>query len=1182
MFIPAAQSAYRTLRKTQPRVGLYYLFKNGYSSKVEYKPIRSVLVANRGEIAIRVFRACTELGIKSVAVYSEQDKMHMHRQKADESYMVGKGLPPVEAYLSIPEIIRVCKENDIDAVHPGYGFLSERSDFAQAVIDAGLRFIGPSPKVVQNMGDKVAARVAAIEAGVPIVPGTDGPVTSKEEALEFCKKNGLPVIFKAAYGGGGRGMRVVRKMEEVEENFERASSEAKSAFGNGAMFIEKFIERPRHIEVQLLGDKAGNVVHLYERDCSVQRRHQKVVEIAPAPRLPPEIRDKMTEAAVRLAKHVGYENAGTVEFLCDESCGNFYFIEVNARLQVEHTVTEEITGIDLVQSQIRIAEGMTLPELGYTQDKIQPRGYAIQCRVTTEDPANDFQPNTGRLEVFRSGEGMGIRLDSASAYAGAIISPYYDSLLVKVISHASDLQSSASKMNRALREFRIRGVKTNIPFLLNVLENQKFLHGVLDTYFIDEHPQLFKFRPTLNRAQKLLNYLGEVLVNGAQTPLATTLKPAVVTPHVPEVPLVTEPPKGLREILVTKGPEAFAKEVRSQKNLLLMDTTFRDAHQSLLATRVRSHDLLKISPYVAHKFNNLYSLENWGGATFDVALRFLHECPWERLEEMRKRIPNIPFQMLLRGANAVGYTSYPDNVVYKFCELAVQTGMDIFRVFDSLNYLPNLILGMDAAGKAGGVVEAAISYTGDVGDPTRTKYDLKYYTNLADELVKAGTHVLCIKDMAGLLKPESARLLVTAIRDKHPDVPIHIHTHDTSGAGVASMLACAQAGADVVDVAVDSMSGMTSQPSMGAVVASLQGTPLDTNIDLRTVSEYSAYWEQTRTLYGPFECTTTMRSGNADVYLNEIPGGQYTNLQFQAFSLGLGDFFEDVKKAYREANLLLGDIIKVTPSSKVVGDLAQFMVQNSLTADQVLEKAEELSFPKSVVEYLQGSIGIPHGGFPEPLRSRVLKDMPRIEGRPGEQLEPLDLDKLKKDLKESHSSITDRDVMSAALYPQVTNEYLVFRDRYGPVDKLDTRIFLTGPKVGEEFDVSLEKGKTLSVKALAVSADLKPNGIREVFFELNGQLRAVHILDKEAVKEIHVHPKANKANKSEVGAPMPGTVIDIRVNVGDKVEKGQPLVVLSAMKMEMVVQAPVAGVVKKLEIANGTKLEGDDLIMIIE
>ncbi|XP_055854141.1 pyruvate carboxylase, mitochondrial isoform X2 [Episyrphus balteatus] len=1180
MFLPVAQNAFQTLRRS-PRVRVWLINKNGFSSQVEYKPIRSVLVANRGEIAIRVFRACTELGIKSVAIYSEQDKMHMHRQKADESYIVGKGLPPVEAYLNIPEIIRVCKENDVDAVHPGYGFLSERSDFAQSVIDAGLRFIGPSPKVVQQMGDKVAARVAAIEAGVPIVPGTDGPVTTKEEALEFCKKHGLPVIFKAAYGGGGRGMRVVRKMDEVEEMFQRASSEAKAAFGNGAMFIEKFIERPRHIEVQLLGDKAGNVVHLYERDCSVQRRHQKVVEIAPAPRLPVEVRNKMTDAAVRLAKHVGYENAGTVEFLCDET-GNFYFIEVNARLQVEHTVTEEITGIDLVQSQIRVAEGMTLPELGYTQENIKPRGYAIQCRVTTEDPANDFQPSTGRLEVFRSGEGMGIRLDSASAFAGAIISPYYDSLLVKVISHASDLQSSASKMNRALREFRIRGVKTNIPFLLNVLENQKFLHGVLDTYFIDEHPELFKFRVSHNRAQKLLNYVGEVLVNGPQTPLATSLKPANVDPHVPTVPLVTEPPKGLRDILKSQGPEAFAKEVRSRKNLLLMDTTFRDAHQSLLATRVRSHDLLKISPYVAHKFNNLYALENWGGATFDVALRFLHECPWERLEDMRKQIPNIPFQMLLRGANAVGYTNYPDNVVFKFCELAVQTGMDIFRVFDSLNYLPNLILGMEAAGKAGGVVEAAISYSGDVSDPTKTKYDLKYYTNLADELVKAGTHVLSIKDMAGLLKPAAAKLLITAIRDRHPDIPIHIHTHDTSGAGVASMLACAQAGADVVDVAVDSMSGMTSQPSMGAVVASLQGTPLDTGMDLRDVSEYSAYWEQTRTLYAPFECTTTMKSGNADVYLNEIPGGQYTNLQFQAYSLGLGDFFEDVKKAYREANLLLGDIIKVTPSSKVVGDLAQFMVQNKLNAEQLTEKAEELSFPKSVVEFLQGAIGTPYGGFPEPLRSRVLKDMPRIEGRPGEQLAPLDFNKLKSELKESHPLINDRDVMSAALYPQVTADYLNFREDFGPVDKLNTRVFLTGPKVGEEFEVTIEKGKTLSVKTLAMAEDLTPNGEREVFFEMNGQLRSVFIRDKEAVKELHIHPKANKGNKNEVGAPMPGTVIDVRVKEGDKVEKGQPLVVLSAMKMEMVVQAPKAGTVKKLHIENNMKLEGDDLLVVIE
>ncbi|XP_026332581.1 pyruvate carboxylase, mitochondrial isoform X2 [Hyposmocoma kahamanoa] len=1165
---------------------------------VEYKPIRSVLVANRGEIAIRVFRACTELGIRSVAIYSEQDRLQMHRQKADESYLVGKGLAPVEAYLSVPEIIRVAKENDVDAIHPGYGLLSERSDFAQAVINAGLRFIGPSPAVVQQMGDKVAARKAAIEAKVPIVPGTDGPITTKQEALEFCKKHGLPVIFKAAYGGGGRGMRVVREMSEVESSFERASSEALGAFGNGSMFIERFIERPRHIEVQLLGDKAGNVVHLYERDCSVQRRHQKVVEIAPAPRLDPEVRKQMVDCAVHLARHVGYENAGTVEFLLDDK-GNFYFIEVNARLQVEHTITEEVTGVDLVQSQIRVAEGMTLPELGLTQDNIKAQGYAIQCRVTTEDPANNFQPSTGRIEVFRSGEGMGIRLDSASTYAGAVISPYYDSLLVKVISHAQDLSASAAKMNRALREFRIRGVKTNIPFLLNVLENQKFLNGVLDTYFIDEHPQLFMFKQSQNRAQKILNYLGFVLVNGPATPLATNIPPSDVQPYIPPVPLdlspeairrqeltgentAVQPPKGYKQILNEGGPEAFAKAVRRNKGLLLMDTTYRDAHQSLLATRVRTHDLLAVSPYVAHNFSNLYSLENWGGATFDVALRFLHECPWERLEDMRRMIPNIPFQMLLRGANAVGYTNYPDNAVYKFCDMAVKAGMDVFRVFDSLNYLPNLIIGMDAAGKAGGVVEAAISYTGDVSDPNKKKYDLKYYLNLADELVKAGTHVLAIKDMAGLLRPQAAKLLITAIRDKHPDVPIHVHTHDTSGAGVASMLACAEAGADVVDVAVDSMSGLTSQPSMGALVASLQGTPLDTKIPLTTVSEYSAYWEQARTLYGPFECTATMKSGNADVYLNEIPGGQYTNLQFQAFSLGLGSQFEEVKKAYREANLLLGDIIKVTPSSKVVGDLAQFMVQNKLTAKDIEAKAEELSFPKSVVEYLQGAIGIPHGGFPEPLRSKVLKDMKRIEGRPGQELPPLDFEKLKKDLSETYPSVTDQDVMSAAMYPQVANDFFRIRDKYGPVKHLDTKTFLVGPTVGETIEVHLERGKTLDIKTLAVSDEMTAAGEREVFFELNGQLRSVFIRDENASKEMKIHPKAVKGDKNQVGAPMPGTVLTIKVKEGDKVEKGHPIAVLSAMKMEMIVQAPKAGVIQSVVITNGQKLEGDDLICTIE
>ncbi|XP_047534289.1 pyruvate carboxylase, mitochondrial isoform X1 [Vanessa atalanta] len=1173
------------------------------SKTIDYKPIRSVLVANRGEIAIRVFRACTELGIRSVAIYSEQDRLQMHRQKADESYVVGKGLPPVEAYLSIPEIIRVAKENDVDAVHPGYGLLSERSDFADAVLKAGLRFIGPSPQVVQQMGDKVAARAAAIEAKVPIVAGTDGPITTKEEALEFCKQHGLPVIFKAAYGGGGRGMRVVREMSEVASSFERASSEALGAFGNGSMFIERFIERPRHIEVQLLGDKAGNVVHLYERDCSVQRRHQKVVEIAPAPGLDPETRQRMTDCAVHLARHVGYENAGTVEFLLDDK-GNFYFIEVNARLQVEHTITEEVTGIDLVQSQIRVAEGMTLPEMGLTQDKIKAEGFAIQCRVTTEDPANNFQPSTGRIEVFRSGEGMGIRLDSASTYAGAIISPYYDSLLVKVISHAQDLAASAAKMNRALREFRIRGVKTNIPFLLNVLENQKFLNGAVDTYFIDENPQLFMFKASQNRAQKILNYLGQVLVNGPATPLATSIPPSDVKPYIPPVPLVrsghdlspeaikrqemtgentaVKPPKGFKEILTEGGPEAFAKAVRQNKGLLLMDTTFRDAHQSLLATRVRTHDLLAVAPYVAHNLHNLYSLENWGGATFDVALRFLHECPWERLEDMRRMIPNVPFQMLLRGANAVGYTNYPDNVVFEFCDMAVKAGMDIFRVFDSLNYLPNLILGMEAAGKAGGVVEAAISYTGDVSDPSKKKYDLKYYLNLADELVKAGTHVLGIKDMAGLLKPQAAEMLISAIRAAHPAVPIHVHTHDTSGAGVAAMLACARAGADVVDAAVDSMSGLTSQPSMGALVASLQGTPLDTGIPLQTVSEYSAYWEQARTLYGPFECTATMKSGNADVYLNEIPGGQYTNLQFQAFSLGLGSQFEEVKKAYREANLLLGDIIKVTPSSKVVGDLAQFMVQNKLTASEITARAEELSFPKSVVEFFQGAIGIPYGGFPEPLRSKILKDMPRIEGRPGQELPPLDFSKLKQELQETYPGVTDQDVMSAAMYPQVANDFFRIRDKYGPVKHLDTKTFLVGPTVGETIEVKIERGKTLDIKTLAISDEMTAAGEREVFFELNGQLRSVFIRDDQASKEMKIHPKAVKGDKNQVGAPMPGTVLTIKVKEGDKVDKGQPIAVLSAMKMEMIVQAPRAGTIVSVAITNGQKLEGDDLICTIE
>ncbi|XP_078484659.1 pyruvate carboxylase, mitochondrial isoform X1 [Ciona intestinalis] len=1149
------------------------------------KPINKVLVANRGEIAIRVFRACTELGIRTVAVYSEQDTQHMHRQKADESYLIGKGLKPVDAYLHIPEIIATAKDVGVDAIHPGYGFLSERSDFAHACVQAGIKFIGPTPDVVQQMGDKVAARKIAIAAGVPVVPGTDEPVTTLDEAKSFVQKYGFPVIFKAAYGGGGRGMRFVNQMSELEDNFNRAVSEAEKAFGNGSMFIERYLEGPRHIEVQILGDQLGNMVHLYERDCSIQRRYQKVVELAPAFNLPIGLRRILADDALKIAKYVNYENAGTVEFLLDAQ-GRHYFIEVNSRLQVEHTITEQITGVDLVQSQIRLAEGYTLPDLGLTQEKIQVNGCAIQCRVTTEDPAHDFRPDTGRIEVFRSGEGMGIRLDSASAFAGAIVSPYYDSLLVKVISHAGDMPSAAKKMHRALREFRIRGVKTNIPFLLNVIQDETFLHGTITTQFIDNNPQLFKMQPSQNRAGRLMRYLAQVLVNGPSTPLPTSNKPPYNEPQLPELPAgwASNHPRGWRNVLLENGPEEFAKSIRQHKGLLLTDTTMRDAHQSLLATRVRTYDLARIAPFVSQQLNGLFSLENWGGATFDVALRFLHECPWERLRTLRQLIPNIPFQMLLRGANGVGYTTYPDNVVKKFCELAVANGMDIFRIFDSMNYVPNMKLGMEAVAEAGGVVEAAISYTGDVSDSSRlTKYDLSYYIGLADELVEIGAHILCIKDMAGLLKPQAAKILISELRERHPDLPLHVHTHDTSGAGVASMLAAAEAGADIIDGAIDSMSGMTSQPSIGALVTSCERTHLDTGIQLSNLSKYNEYWEQVRHLYAPFECTVTMKSGDSSVYKHEIPGGQYTNLHFQAHLMGLGSQFSKIKERYIEANRLFGDLIKVTPSSKVVGDMAQFMVQNNLSADDVMERADELSLPQSVIDMMKGLIGYPPGGFPEPLRSKILRGESPIEGRPGESLPALDFESLKDEMIKEHGSfVTDEDVMSAAMYPKVTNDYLHHYAEFGPVDKLDTPRFLIGPKIADEFKVTLEPGKTLHIKPLAVG-DLKPEtGEREVFMELNGQLRTVAVKDNEAMKEMHFHPKARVGVKGSIGCPMPGDILEVKVQVGDEVTKGQPLLVVSAMKMEMVVAATMDGVITQVEVTKGMHVEGDDLLVEIE
>eukprot|EP00126_Sphaerothecum_destruens_P000010 Sdes_comp10015_c0_seq1m1598 len=1162
-----------------------HLLLRNYSSQASSKHVVSkitkILVANRGEIAIRIFRAANEMGIKTVAIYSREDSGSMHRAKADESYTLGKGLSPVGAYLNIAEIIQIALENNVDAIHPGYGFLSERADFAKAVNDAGIVFIGPKPTVVHQMGNKTAARNMAIANQVPVIPGTAEGVTTFEEVKEFCREHGFPVILKAAYGGGGRGMRVVRSEKEVEDNFNLATSEAVSAFGNGAMFIEKYLENPRHIEVQILGDIHGNVIHLFERDCSVQRRHQKVVEIAPAPKISDHLRNQLTSDAVKLCKAAGYSNAGTVEFLVDEN-GKHFFIEVNARLQVEHTVTEEVTGVDLVQAQIRLAEGASLPELGLDQSNITLKAHSIQCRVTTENPENGFQPDSGRLEVFRAGEGMGIRLDTGAGFPGAVISPYYDSLLVKICGTGMTHELAAKKLHRALTEFRVRGVNTNIPFLLNVLKNKDFLAGNITTRFIETNPKLLTALQGRNRGQRLLKYLGQVRVNGPVTPLGTSLKPSKMAPLVP-LGLTVKPQDGLRSILLQEGPQGFAAHVRNHPGLLLTDTTMRDAHQSLLATRVRTYDLKNISPFSALAFKNCYSLEMWGGATFDVALRFLYECPWDRLEALRQMIPNIPFQMLLRGANAVGYTTYPDNAVFKFCQLAKDRGMDIFRVFDSLNYLPNLQLGIDAAGASGAVVEAAISYSGDITNPKKQKYNLEYYLTLADELVKAGAHVLCVKDMAGLLKPDAASLLVSSLRREHPQVPIHIHTHDTSGVGVASMLSAAHAGADVVDVAVDSMSGMTSQPSMGSVVASLENTKLDTGISLEAVSQVSTYWEQIRGQYAPFECTQTMKSGSSDVFEHEIPGGQYTNLHFQAFSLGLADRWPEIRKSYIVANRLLGDIIKVTPSSKVVGDLAQFMVQNKLDETNILQRADELSFPSSVIEYFQGMIGQPPGGFPEPLRSKVLKGKKRIEGRPGESLPPLDFQEIQKDLESRYgsSSIRDVDIMSYIMYPKVFEMYMDTRSQYSSgLTALPSHVFFCGLEPGEEVVVEIEKGKNLDIKLKAVG-DLDKTGHREVFFELNRQPRTIYVLDSTAKQHIHVKEKATK-DKGSVGAPMPGTIIKHRVKVGDVIVKGDPLVVMSAMKMETIVTAPIAGKVKRIPSSVGDDMAGGDLLVEIE
>ncbi|KAG4426742.1 hypothetical protein IFR04_000173 [Cadophora malorum] len=1146
--------------------------------------LKKILVANRGEIPIRIFRTAHELSLQTVAVFSYEDRLSMHRQKADEAYVIGKRgqYTPVGAYLAGDEIIKIALQHGVQMIHPGYGFLSENAEFARNVEKAGLIFVGPSPEVIDSLGDKVSARTLAIKAGVPVVPGTEGAVDKFEDVKKFTDEYGFPIIIKAAYGGGGRGMRVVREQKDLEDSFQRATSEAKSAFGNGTVFVERFLDKPKHIEVQLLGDNHGNIVHLYERDCSVQRRHQKVVELAPAKDLPADVRDSLLKDAVKLAKSVNYRNAGTAEFLVDQK-NRYYFIEINPRIQVEHTITEEITGIDLIAAQIQIAAGATLAQLGLTQDRISTRGFAIQCRITTEDPAKGFSPDTGKIEVYRSAGGNGVRLDGGNGFAGAIITPHYDSMLVKCTCHGSTYEIARRKMLRALVEFRIRGVKTNIPFLASLLTHPTFIEGNCWTTFIDDTPELFDLVGSQNRAQKLLAYLGDVAVNGS------SIKGQIGEPKfkgdiiMPELfddagkKIDTSVPcqKGWRNIIVEEGPEAFAKAVRKNKGCLLMDTTWRDAHQSLLATRVRTVDLLNIAKETSHAYSNLYSLECWGGATFDVAMRFLYEDPWDRLRKMRKLIPNIPFQMLLRGANGVAYSSLPDNAIYHFCEQAKKHGVDIFRIFDALNDIAQLEVGIKAVHKAGGVVEGTVCYSGDMLNPHK-KYNLEYYLKLVDELVGMKIHILGIKDMAGVLKPKAATLLIGAIRKKYPDLPIHVHTHDSAGTGVASMVACANAGADAVDTATDSLSGMTSQPSVGAVLASLEGSDLDPGLNVHHVRAIDTYWAQLRLLYSPFEAGLT--GPDPEVYEHEIPGGQLTNMMFQASQLGLGAQWAETKKAYEQANDLLGDIVKVTPTSKVVGDLAQFMVSNKLNYDDVQKKAGELDFPGSVLEFFEGLMGQPYGGFPEPLRSNALRGRRKLDKRPGLTLEPLDLAKIKKDIYNKYGSVTECDVASYAMYPKVFEDYRTFIQKYGDLSVLPTRYFLSKPEIGEEFHVELEKGKVLILKLLAVGPLSDTTGQREVFYEMNGEVRQVTVDDNNAAVENTSRPKADPGDSSQVGAPMSGVVVEIRVKDGGEVKKGDPIAVLSAMKMEMVISAPHAGKVGSIQIKEGDSVGGSDLI----
>ncbi|MBO8170429.1 MAG: pyruvate carboxylase [Bacillaceae bacterium] len=1143
--------------------------------------IKKILVANRGEIATRIFRACTELGIRTVAIYSEEDSVALHRFKADEAYLVGEGKGPIEAYLDIENILEIARRNDVDAIHPGYGFLAENEEFARRCQEEGIIFIGPKPEHLSMFGDKVKARKAAINAGIPVIPGTEDPIDSLQDAALFAREHGYPIIIKAASGGGGRGMRIVRTHDELAEALERARSEAKSAFGDASVYLEKFVEDPKHIEVQIIADRHGNTVHLFERDCSVQRRHQKVVEVAPSVSLDESLRLEICEAALKLMKNVEYVNAGTVEFLVTPD-NKFYFIEVNPRIQVEHTITELVTGIDLVQSQILIADGYNLHDKEINiphQDNITTSGYAIQCRVTTEDPENSFMPDTGRLMAYRSAGGFGVRLDAGNAFPGATISPHYDSMLVKVSTWALTFEQAASKMVRTLKEFRIRGVKTNIPFLENVVQHPNFLSGAYTTSFIDSHPELLIFPKKRDRGTKLLTYIGHVTVNGFEGLSRNEKKPIFAKPRIPKTSVSESYPPGTKQILEQEGVDGLVRWIREQQKLLITDTTMRDAHQSLFATRVRTYDMKAIAEATGKLAPDLFSLELWGGATFDTSMRFLKECPWERLRILREQIPNILFQMLLRGSNAVGYTNYPDNVIKEFVKESAEAGIDVFRIFDSLNWIEGMRLAIEAVREQGKVAEATICYTGDILDPTREKYDLNYYVNLAKELEKAGSQILAIKDMAGLLKPYAAYKLIKALKNEI-SIPIHLHTHDTSGNGGAMLLKAAEAGVDIVDGALSSMSGLTSQPSLNALVTALEHHERATGLDIENLQKLSDYWEDVRHYYAGFE--SGMKASNAEIYKYEMPGGQYSNLEQQAKAVGLGDRFEEVKEMYRVVNQMFGDIVKVTPSSKVVGDMALFMVQNNLSEEDVYEKGMRLDFPDSVVQFFQGYLGQPYGGFPEKLQKVIVKDREVITRRPGELLPPVDFDEVEKDLKSKIDRIlTSWDVLSYIMYPQVFLDKERHQEEYSDVSVLDTPTFFYGLRPGEEISVEIEKGKTLIVKLMSIG-ELQPDGTRTVYFELNGQPREVIIRDLSAKTTVQQRVKADRNNPGHIGASMPGKVLKVMVAAGDKVSKGEHLIVTEAMKMETTIQAPHDAVVKDILVKPGDTIETGDLLIELE